>query len=144
MISGILPPARISSVIVTGLRVKVATTLPFLLISPLFVLISIISPSFNSLTSATIGSAPLSSQVLKKIGAITLPITIPPLFLLGINGISFPKCHIIELHADLRLLPVPTTSPTYATTALFSAAFFLADSMRDSKFSILLLSIALA
>ena len=37
-----------------------------------------------AMTGATIGKQPLSSQVLKKTGAMTLPITKPPAFLFGI------------------------------------------------------------
>ncbi len=58
------------------------------------------------------GSAPASSMVLKKIGAIFPPIQKPPLRLLGINGMSFPMCQSTEFVADLRDDPVPTTSPT--------------------------------
>ncbi len=58
------------------------------------------------------GNAPESSAVLKKIGAILLPITTPPVRLFGILGISRPIHHCTELIADLREEPVPTTSPT--------------------------------
>ncbi len=51
-------------------------------------------------------------MVLKKIGAILPPMQTPPARLLGTNGMSSPKCHSTELVADLRLEPVPTTSPT--------------------------------
>jgi len=64
------------------------------------------------LTSHSIGSAPESSAVLKKIGAILLPIIIPPVFLFGTKGISSPICQMSELIADFLELPVPTTSPT--------------------------------
>jgi hypothetical protein len=35
-----------------------------------------------------------------------------PVLLFGTFGMSSPKYHIIELVADLRDEPVPTTSPT--------------------------------
>ena len=73
------------------------------------------SPIFRLLTSTSIGSAPLSSCVLKKIGAILPPKHTPPKRLFGMNGMSSPVCQITELVADLREEPVPTTSPTYAT-----------------------------
>ena len=63
-------------------------------------------------TSHSIGNAPESSAVLKKIGAILLPITTPPVRLFGIFGMSCPVHHCTELMADLREEPVPTTSPT--------------------------------
>jgi len=53
--------------------------------------------------------------VLKNIGAINPPRTMPPLLLFGTNGISSPICHIRELQADFLDEPVPTTSPTKAT-----------------------------
>jgi len=49
---------------------------------------------------------------LKKIGAILLPIIIPPVFLLGTKAISSPICQMCEFIADFLELPVPTTSPT--------------------------------
>ena len=58
------------------------------------------------------GSAPASSIVLKKIGAILLPKHTPPKRLFGTNGMSAPVHHNTELVADLREEPVPTTSPT--------------------------------
>ena len=67
------------------------------------------------LTSHSNASAPESSRVLKKIGAIFPPIHIPACLLFGINGISSPICHKRELVADLREEPVPTTSPTKTT-----------------------------
>ncbi len=63
-------------------------------------------------TSISIGSAPASSIVLKKIGAIFDPKQKPPALLLGTAGMSSPKNHNTELVADLREEPVPTTSPT--------------------------------
>ena len=73
---------------------------------------SITSPIFIWLTSSSIGSAPASSIVLKKIGAILLPKQTPPKRLLGTKGISLPVHHNTEFVADLREEPVPTTSPT--------------------------------
>ncbi len=73
---------------------------------------SITSPVFIFSTSHSNGRAPESSMVLKKIGAILPPMQTPPARLLGTNGMSSPKCHSTELVADLRLEPVPTTSPT--------------------------------
>jgi hypothetical protein len=66
----------------------------------------------QSSTGHSIGSAPESSTVLKKIGAILPPSTTPPWRLFGTNGMSSPMCHSTELVADLRDEPVPTTSPT--------------------------------
>merc|ERR1719310_1355546 len=66
------------------------------------------------LTSSSTGKAPESSMVLKKIGAITPPRTKPPVRLFGVQGMSSPMYHRIELVADFREDPVPTTSPTYA------------------------------
>ena len=70
------------------------------------------SPISNFETSTSIGSAPESSCVLKKIGAILPPSVTPPKRLLGTKGISSPVAQITLLVADLRLEPVPTTSPT--------------------------------
>ena len=70
------------------------------------------SPELRAVTSHSIGRAPESSAVLKKIGAILPPSTTPPLRLLGTWGMSVPVCQSTELMADLRELPVPTTSPT--------------------------------
>ena len=63
-------------------------------------------------TSTSIGSAPESSWVLKKIGAILPPSVTPPKRLFGTKGMSSPKPQTIELVALLRDEPVPTTSPT--------------------------------
>ena len=63
-------------------------------------------------TSHSMGYAPESSAVLKKIGAIFPPKTKPPVFLFGIKGIEFHICHCSELIADFLDDPVPTTSPT--------------------------------
>ena len=52
--------------------------------------------------------------MLKNIGAIFPPITIPPVFLFGTKGIFSPICQIREFIADFLELPVPTTSPTYS------------------------------
>mmetsp|Transcript_3031 Transcript_3031/g.10183 ORF Transcript_3031/g.10183 Transcript_3031/m.10183 type:complete len:236 (+) Transcript_3031:2211-2918(+) len=76
---------------------------------------SITSPMFISPTSISIGSAPESSIVLKKMGAILEPMQTPPVRLLGTYGMSWPMYQRIEFVADLRDEPVPTTSPTYAT-----------------------------
>jgi len=70
------------------------------------------SPISNCETSTSIGRAPESSCVLKKIGAIFPPRQTPPKRLLGTNGISSPVAQITLLVADLRDEPVPTTSPT--------------------------------
>jgi hypothetical protein len=51
-------------------------------------------------------------MVLKKMGAILLPMQTPPPFLLGMYGRSSPMNQSTELVADLREEPVPTTSPT--------------------------------
>ena len=61
------------------------------------------------------GSAPASSRVLAKIGAIFDPITTPPRRLLGTKGMSWPICHSSEFTELFRDDPVPTTSPTKAT-----------------------------
>ena len=65
-----------------------------------------------SSTGISMGSAPESSMVLKKMGAILLPMHRPPVRLLGTLGMSSPMNHSTLLVADLRLEPVPTTSPT--------------------------------
>ena len=71
-------------------------------------------------TSSSIGKAPESSNVLKKIGAIFPPKQKPPSFLFGIEGISSPICHSTELVADFLDEPVPTTSPTKTNGLPFS------------------------
>ena len=53
--------------------------------------------------------------MLKNIGATFSPIHIPPVFLLGIKGISSPICQRTELVADFLEEPVPITSPTRVT-----------------------------
>ena len=79
------------------------------------------SPIFRLSTATfSIGNAPESSIVLKKIGAMLLPSTRPPPRLFGTLGMSSPISHSTELVADLRLEPVPTTSPTYASGWPFS------------------------
>ena len=93
IIKGILPPALSSSRIVIGVMLNSVKSLSFKKILFLLKLISIMSPIFILETSHSIGSAPESSAVLKKIGAILLPKTIPPEFLFGIKGIFFPKYH---------------------------------------------------
>ena len=72
----------------------------------------ITSPVCIASTSHSIGKAPESSAVLKKIGAILPPSTTPPSCLLGTKGIASPICHNTELIADFLDDPVPTTSPT--------------------------------
>ena len=47
-------------------------------------------------------------------GAMLEPMTRPPVRLLGTYGMSSPMYQRMELVADLREEPVPTTSPTYA------------------------------
>jgi hypothetical protein len=42
----------------------------------------------------------------------SLPSVMPPKRLFGTNGMSWPVAQTTELVADLRLEPVPTTSPT--------------------------------
>mmetsp|Transcript_6335 Transcript_6335/g.20400 ORF Transcript_6335/g.20400 Transcript_6335/m.20400 type:complete len:210 (-) Transcript_6335:481-1110(-) len=70
-------------------------------------------------TGISMGSAPESSMVLKKIGAITLPMHTPPARLLGTPGMSSPMYHRMELVALFREEPVPTTSPMYASGCPF-------------------------
>ena len=70
------------------------------------------SPISNLETSTSMGKAPESSWVLKKMGAILPPKVTPPKRLLGTKGMSWPVAQITLLVADLRLEPVPTTSPT--------------------------------
>ena len=77
------------------------------------------------LTSHSNASAPESSKVLKKIGAIFPPIHIPACLLFGIKGMSSPICHKRELVADLREDPVPTTSPTKTTGKPDSSNLFM-------------------
>ncbi len=70
------------------------------------------SPISMASTSHSMGSAPASSSVLKKIGAILLPSTKPPSRRFGMCGMSSPMNHSTEFVADFRDEPVPTTSPT--------------------------------
>ena len=85
---------------------------------------SIISCPINIFeTSISIGKAPESSRVLKKIGAIFPPKQNPPSFLFGIKGISSPICHKTEFVADFLEDPVPTTSPTNTSGFPFSLSF---------------------
>mmetsp|Transcript_46004 Transcript_46004/g.116827 ORF Transcript_46004/g.116827 Transcript_46004/m.116827 type:complete len:242 (-) Transcript_46004:378-1103(-) len=75
---------------------------------------SMMSPMFRPVTSsAMMGSAPASSMVLKKMGAMVPPMQTQPNFLLGTAGFSSPMSQRMEFVADLREEPVPTTSPTY-------------------------------
>ena len=112
IISGIRPPARTSSKITSERMVKRVISLPSLRALPSNGRSSITSPISIWLTSSSIGSAPASSIVLKKIGAIFAPIQTPPKRLFGTKGISCPVYQRTELVADLREDPVPTTSPT--------------------------------
>ena len=111
-IKGIRPPARTSSRMTGDFNVKVVISLPFLNTFPSYGRSSISSPIFIWETSNSIGNAPESSIVLKKIGAILVPKHTPPKRLFGTNGISWPVHHRTEFVADLRDEPVPTTSPT--------------------------------
>ena len=92
------------------------------------------------LTSHSKASAPESSRVLKKIGAIFPPIHIPACFLFGMNGMSSPICQRREFVADFLEDPVPTTSPTKTTGRPDSLSF----SIVAIGFSIVFLSIASA
>ena len=120
---GIRPPARTSSLIVLGFKSKWLITVPSRSTVPAWGRIVITSPVFSWLTSHSIGSAPESSAVLKKIGAILPPRITPPARLFGTWGMSLPVCQRTELIALFRELPVPTTSPTYATGWPFSFSF---------------------
>ena len=73
---------------------------------------SMTSPIFMPEMSSSIGNAPESSIVLKKMGAILPPMHRPPPRLFGMKGMSSPMYQRTELVADLRDEPVPTTSPT--------------------------------
>src|SRR3954462_7680170 len=64
---------------------------------------SMTSPMSNAVTSTSIGSAPESSCVLKKIGAILPPRVTPPKRLFGTKGRSSPVAQITPLVALLRL-----------------------------------------
>ena len=100
---------------VFGRNLNVAISSPSLYALPLYGKMEITSPVFILDTSSSIARAPESSHVAKNIGAIVPPSTTPPVLLLGTPAISTPKCHCTEFTPDLRLEPVPTTSPTYAT-----------------------------
>mmetsp|Transcript_66930 Transcript_66930/g.134905 ORF Transcript_66930/g.134905 Transcript_66930/m.134905 type:complete len:200 (+) Transcript_66930:1125-1724(+) len=116
------------------LRVNSLTTLPgspWRVIFPSHGKMSTTSFMFRSFTSHSMGSAPLSSMVLKKMGAILFPMHTPLPRLLGTNGTSSPMCHRMELVADFRLDPVPTTSPTYAR----GKPSFLASSICSKQLS---------
>src|SRR5690554_7009005 len=71
---------------------------------------SMTSPVSSLSTAHSMGRPPASSSVLKKIGAMLLPMQTPPVRLLGMKGMSSPMCHCTELAADLREEPVPRTS----------------------------------
>mmetsp|Transcript_588 Transcript_588/g.1405 ORF Transcript_588/g.1405 Transcript_588/m.1405 type:complete len:281 (+) Transcript_588:2113-2955(+) len=122
MIRGMRPPARTSSkrTSVFILKVQICSPLWWSLTTPSYGMMSITSPIFSLLTSISIGSAPESSIVLKKMGAILPPMHTPLVRLLGTYGMSSPMYHRTELVADLRDEPVPTTSPTYASGNPFS------------------------
>ncbi len=84
MMRGIRPPARYSSPRFSGLSPKVVSTSPeSARISPFLKSMVTTSPVFSFETSALMGSAPESSAVLKKIGAMTPPMITPPRRLLG-------------------------------------------------------------
>ena len=96
---------------------------------------SMTSPMCMFETSISIGSAPESSMVLKKMGAILPPMHRPPVLLLGTCGMSSPMNHNTELVADLRDDPVPTTSPTYAMGCpfFFNASICAGASVMPSR-----------
>ena len=84
MMSGMRPPARYSSPRLSGWILKVERTSPDSeRISPFFVSMTTTSPVLSFETSVLMGSAPESSAVLKKMGAMTPPMTTPPRRLLG-------------------------------------------------------------
>ena len=116
MIRLMRPPARTSSSSTGVFSLDLAICVPSLKAATVAFVWSIFrvisSPMFISVTSISTGNAPASSMVLKKMGAILPPKHTPPSFLFGMWGISSPKNHNTELVADLRLEPVPTTSPT--------------------------------
>mmetsp|Transcript_5880 Transcript_5880/g.20511 ORF Transcript_5880/g.20511 Transcript_5880/m.20511 type:complete len:245 (+) Transcript_5880:1693-2427(+) len=115
--SGIRPPACTSSNSTSVLSLKVVTCspVPWRLTTPSYGKMSMTSPIFSPVTSISMGSAPESSIVLKKMGAILPPMHTPPVRLLGTHGMSSPMNHWMELVALFLELPVPTTSPTYAS-----------------------------
>ena len=122
MINGILPLALTSSRMTLVFNSNVVIT-SFVFASntrPLCGSRMISWPISISETSNSIGKAPESSKVLKKIGAIFPPKQNPPSFLLGIQGISSPMCHKTEFVADFLDDPVPTTSPTKTNGLPFS------------------------
>ena len=73
--------------------------------------------------------------MLKKMGAIFPPTQTPPVRLFGTFGISSPMNQSTELVADLRLDPVPTTSPTYASgnPFFFSSSICAGASVMPSR-----------
>ena len=71
--------------------------------------------------------------MLKKIGAISPPRTMPPRLLFGTKGMSSPMCQRRELQADFREDPVPTTSPTNATRRALLRGNFWIVSMPPGK-----------
>ena len=122
MIRGMRPPAWTSSKSTGVFSSKRASSSsdPCTRATPSYGKMSTTSPVAILETSISMGSAPLSSIVLKKMGAIFVPMHTPPVRLLGTLGMSCPMNHWIELVADLREEPVPTTSPTYASGCPFS------------------------
>ena len=115
MINGIRPPARTPSRMTLVFNSNSAIVDPSSPVTlPSWGYTVILSPMFMLLTSNSMGRAPLSSMVLKKMGAILPPKHNPPPRMFGTYGMSSPICHRTLLVADLRDEPVPTTSPTYA------------------------------
>mmetsp|Transcript_31835 Transcript_31835/g.94615 ORF Transcript_31835/g.94615 Transcript_31835/m.94615 type:complete len:291 (-) Transcript_31835:332-1204(-) len=117
MMSGMRPPARTSSKRTFVLRVnlQISSSVPPFFVTPSYGYTSITSPISIFETSISMGNDPESSIVLKKMGAILLPMQMPPVLLLGTLGMSTPMYHRMEFVADFRDEPVPTTSPTYAS-----------------------------
>mmetsp|Transcript_25619 Transcript_25619/g.71584 ORF Transcript_25619/g.71584 Transcript_25619/m.71584 type:complete len:314 (+) Transcript_25619:1372-2313(+) len=119
MMSGMRPPARTSSRMTLVFSSNSVSVSPFLVTIPSYGWTVMTSPMFISPTSNSIGSAPESSMVLKKIGAIFPPRHSPPDLMFGTYGMSSPMNHKTELVADFLDDPVPTTSPTYANGCPF-------------------------
>ena len=137
MIRLMRPPARTSSSSTSVFSANVAMTssVPCRLATPWYGNTSTTSPMCMFETSISIGSAPESSMVLKKIGAILPPTHRPPVRLFGTFGMSSPMNHSTEFVADLREDPVPTTSPTYAIwwPFCFSASICAGASVMPSR-----------
>mmetsp|Transcript_58184 Transcript_58184/g.161169 ORF Transcript_58184/g.161169 Transcript_58184/m.161169 type:complete len:285 (+) Transcript_58184:1694-2548(+) len=117
MMSGMRPPAwtssKSTSVFISNS--DTSSSVPWRFTLPSYGKMSMVSFMWSSDTSHSNGRAPESSMVLKKMGAILPPMQTPPVRLFGTFGISSPMYQRIELVADLRDEPVPTTSPTYAS-----------------------------